>query len=538
MTAAACASAPQPRTSASYADFLIGRLANAREDHDIAADRYFGALARTPNDPTLLSEALIAALDAGEIDRARTAARMAAGSDGSAYAHLVRAADAMAVSRWNEAENDLRGVEGGAAEELVGRMLLVWVRTARGRVDDVIMDLGPLASIRPYGGLFAYQQAMALDYAGRQEEALASYRRGAQGGLWLPAGIERYADLLVRRGESDQAIALLNVDPSHQNPELAAALSRVQAGSEAAREPLTPALGASVGLSGLSAIFLQEADSPNGLAALSLALILDPGSHGALLAFAQAQADRDHPDLALATLARIPSDSVYASSARRLESWILLDTGEEERAFALAQENAGRGDIRSVRALADMYRNRGRFADAEPIYSQLVAQSPDDWRLYFARGVARERIGRWPEAEQDFQRALELSPDQPDVLNYLGYSWVDRGERLQDGLAMIQRAVELRPTSGAIIDSLGWAYFRMGDYARALDLIERAVELDPADPTLNDHLGDVYWRVGRRIEARYQWRRALTLEPDNPDAIERKLTDGLPEEPVRQSVAR
>lgn len=540
--AAACATAPTaaPRADgASYADFLIGRLANAREDHDIAADRYFSALRRSPGDTTLQAEALLAALDAGELDRARDVARTASRSDASDYAHLVRAIDTMQAARWRAADTELQRVDGGAAEELIARLLSIWTHTAQGRVDDVLMDLGPLASIRPYGGLFSYQQAMALDYAGRTSDALDAYRRGQQGGLWLPAAIERHADLLARSGAREEAIALLNTDANRASPELAAALARLQSGAAgAAADELTPARGAAVGLQGLSAIFLQEADTTNGLAALSLTLMLDPQADGARLAFAQAQSDRDHASLALATLANIGPASVYASSARRLESWILLDMGQEQQAFQLARSNAESGDMRALRTLADMYRSRGRYADAEPIYSRLADQSPGDWRLFFARGAARERLGRWAEAEADFQRALELSPNQPDVLNYLGYSWIDRGERVHEGLSLIQRAVELRPSSGAIIDSLGWAYFRMGDYARALDYIEQAVELEPADPTLNEHLGDVYWRLGRRIEARFQWRRALSLEPDDPAAIEAKIANGLPAETQRRSVPR
>jgi Flp pilus assembly protein TadD len=215
-----------------------------------------------------------------------------------------------------------------------------------------------------------------------------------------------------------------------------------------------------------------------------------------------------------------------------------MDSGREEEALALAQANAASGDARSLRTLADMYRNLGRHGDGEQIYSALIAQSVDDWRLYFARGAARERLGRWPEAESDLQRALELSPEQADVMNYLGYSWIDRGERLQEGLALIERAVALKPDSSAIIDSLGWAHYRLGDYALALDLIERAVELQPGDATLNDHLGDVYWRLGRRIEARFQWRHALTLSPEDPDAIEAKLANGLPAEAPHRSAAR
>ncbi|HYD86464.1 MAG TPA: tetratricopeptide repeat protein [Vitreimonas sp.] len=528
---AACATIgapPQPRQSGAYADYLIGRVANERNDHTAAADRYFAALTRAPDDATLLNGALVASLAAGDEARARRAARMAARNDAPAYAHLIRGADAIVARRWNVAGRELQQAEGLAAEELVARMLLVWARTGEGRVDDVTVDLAPLAQIRPYGGLFAYQQAMALDYAGRREEALSAYETALQGGLWLPAGIERHADLLVRMGDRENAIRLLSAEVNRPNPALMAALERVQAGSAAAAEPLTPARGAAIGLYGISAVFLQESDSTNGLAALTLALMLDPAFDGARLAFAQQQTRIGHIDAARRMLASVSADSPYHGSARVMESWALLDSGAEAEAIALAQANAESGDTRATRTLADMYRNLGRYDEAEPIYTRLIAQHGDDWRLYFARANARERLGRWPEAEADLQRALELSPEQPDVMNYLGYSWVDRGENLQEGLAMIRRAVDLRPTSGAIIDSLGWAYYRMGDYAQALDQLERAVEIEPADPTLNDHLGDVYWRLGRRIEARFQWQRALTLEPDNAEAIRAKLENGLP----------
>jgi Flp pilus assembly protein TadD len=214
---------------------------------------------------------------------------------------------------------------------------------------------------------------------------------------------------------------------------------------------------------------------------------------------------------------------------------------DEAVAIARAYADDG-GGPRALRALADLYRSMERYGEAEPIYSELIDSSGDDgdWRLYFARATTRERQGRWSEAEADLQRALELAPDQPDVLNYLGYTWVDRGERLQEGLAMIERAVEARPSSGAIIDSLGWAHFRLGDFETALNLLERAVALSPADPVLNDHLGDAYWRVGRRTEARFQWRRALSLDPAEAERtlIEVKLEDGLPAIPETRSATR
>ncbi|MDZ4692146.1 tetratricopeptide repeat protein [Terricaulis sp.] len=537
---AACASisAPAPARSSAYADYLIGRVANARDDYGAASDRYFSALARAPQDQALLQGALVASLAAGDETRARRAARMAPRADAPAYAHLIRASDALVAQRWRAATQELDEVEGAAAEEIIGRMLLVWARTGERRVDEGTQDLTPLTQIRPYGGLFAYQQAMAWDYAGRQDEALAAYEVALRGGLWLPSGIERHADLLVRRGAREQAIELLSAEVNRPNPALAAALERVRAGGRASQQPLTPARGAAVGLYGLSAVFQQESDSTSGLTSLSLALMLDPDFDGARLAFAQQQARLGHTATARAMFARIPANSPYAGSARTMESWIVLEAGDEDEAVSLARASAAGGDARAQRTLADMYRNLGRHADAEPLYGALIEQQPQDWRLYFSRGAAREQLGRWPEAEADFMRALELSPEQPDVMNYLGYTWIDRGERLQEGLAMIQRAVELRPTSGAIIDSLGWAYYQLGDYAQALDHLERAVELEPADPTLNDHLGDVYWRLGRRIEARFQWQRALSFEPDDPTSIQAKIDNGLPALPPSRSANR
>lgn len=538
LTLGACASTAQPREGADYADYLIGRTANLRADHAAASDRYFAALARSPHDAALIEGALIASLANGDEVRARRVARMAGDTAAPAYALIVRAADALAARTWRAADASLARVEGAASEELIAHMLSVWARAGQGRDESASADLLSLTALGPYGSLFGYQRAMALDYAGRQEQALAAYQAARQGGMWLPSGLEAHADLLARRGARDEAAALLGAEASRSEPALAAALARLQAGGSVARDPINPARGAAIGLFGLAAIFQQESDATNALAVLTLALMLDPELDAARLAFAQAQADLDHADQARAALARIASTSVYAGSARIMEAWIMLDAGDEAGAIAQAAANAESGDARALRTLADIYRNLNRYHEAEPLYSDLLARTPQDWRLYFARGAARERLGRWPEAEADMQRALELSPNQPDVLNYLGYSWVDRGVRLSEGLAMIERAVELRPMSGAIIDSLGWAYYRLGDYPRALDILERAVELEPADPTLNDHLGDAYWRAGWRIEARFQWRRALGFEPDDLAPIQAKLDNGLPEPPPARAAAR
>lgn len=536
----ACATAPgaiAPESRA-YADFLIGRVANARSDHTAAADRYFAALARTPGDAALVEGALVASLASGDVERAQRAAHMADRGSAGAYVHIVRAADALVAQRYNQASQELNRVEGTAAEQLLARLLENWARTGAGQGVDAAAGLAPLASIRPYGGLFSYQQAMLLDYSGHQTEALAAYDVASQGGLWLPPGVARHADLLQRTGSRDRSIALLSGESAAGNPALTALRVQIEAGQPAVIERLTPARGAAVAAFGLSAIYRQEHDSASSLAALTLALLLDPDFDGARLMMAQQQAELGHTGIARRVLGEIDAGSPFSASARTLDAWIVYDSGDKDAALALAREVAQTGDPRARRALADMYRSSERFAEAEPIYTDLIADQPSDWRTFFARGAARERLGRWSEAEADFQHALALSPDQPDVLNYLGYSWVDRGERLQEGLAMIRRAAELRPMSGAIIDSLGWAHYRLGNYVEAAEWLEAAVRLEPADPTLNDHLGDVYWRLGRRIEARFQWQRAMTLDPDDPEAIRSKIESGLPSAPAPRSANR
>ncbi len=534
LSAAACVSAPAP-DRLSQRDYLAGRVAESRADHAMAAQRYRLALMANPDDSALIGRALAASLSAGDAIGARYLARRARSGDAPAYAHLVMAVDAMAARDWRRTDRHLAQVEGAAAEELMARVLLVWTRLGEG---STAADPQALALMRPYNSMFGYQQAMALDYSGREEEALAAYQVARESGAVSVGGVEAYADLLARRGARDQAAALLRAEDNANNPQLAAALARLEAGQTIAAAPLSPASAAADGLQGLAAMFAQEYDTSSRLAALTLALMLDPGADSARLAFAQAQLDIGHRDLAEAALSRIAPISVYAQSARIKAAWIQLDNGESEAALAAVSEAALAGDVRALRALADMYRSLMRYEEAEPLYSRLIVDAPNNWRLYFARGAARERLGRWPEAEADMRRALELWPDQPDVLNYLGYTWAERGERLPEALAMIERALAQRPRSAAIIDSLGWVHFRLGDYQRALDILETVVELDPREPTLNEHLGDVYWRVGRRIEARYQWRRALELKPDNPAALQAKLERGLPDEPTPRTAAR
>ena len=217
-----------------------------------------------------------------------------------------------------------------------------------------------------------------------------------------------------------------------------------------------------------------------------------------------------------------------------------------DEALALLREQAASmaGQPQPLIRMGDVLRNARRFAEAAAAYGEAAARIPSltvrDWPLLYARGIARERSGDFPGAEGDFLRALELAPDQPYVLNYLGYSWADQGLNLERARAMLARAVELRPQDGNIADSLGWALFRLGDLPGAIEWLEKAVELEVRNSTINDHLGDAYWVAGREREAEFQWRRALTmeLEPGEGPRIELKLQNGLPREAVPAALRR
>ena len=265
------------------------------------------------------------------------------------------------------------------------------------------------------------------------------------------------------------------------------------------------------------------------------ALDLRPHMVLAQLLLADVLSAQNKPEQSLKILAEVPQSSPYWWSARlriaaNLELLDRIDEAIDQLKEMAAEEPKRAG---ADMQLGDLLRGKKRFTEAVDAYDEAIrrfeaAGMPERWSLYYSRGIALERSGQWPRAEADLLHALELKPDQPLVLNYLGYSWIDRGENLERGLKMIQKAVELRPEDGYIVDSLGWAHYRLGDYPSAVQYLEKAIELVPEDPTINDHLGDAYWQSGRPFEARYQWRRALQFGPQDDEIkpIQAKLDGG------------
>jgi Flp pilus assembly protein TadD len=297
----------------------------------------------------------------------------------------------------------------------------------------------------------------------------------------------------------------------------------------------TPQAGAAEALYGLGASIGRRGGEDLALVYLQLALYLDPNHAMALLSLADLYESLKKPDLAIKVYDRVPPTSPLSRNAeiQVAGDLDLLDRTDEAKKRLDKVIADHPKDTEAIMALGNIQRGRKEFAACADSYGKAIdtIAHPEkaNWVVFYFRGICYERSHQWPLAEADMKKALELFPDQPLVLNYLGYSWVDQGVHLDEGMDMIRKSVEQRPDDGYIVDSLGWGYFRTGNYDEAVKNLERAVELKPDDPTINDHLGDAYWRVGRTLEAHYQWSQAKDLGPDKEDLpkIEAKIKDGL-----------
>ncbi|MGF1463532.1 MAG: tetratricopeptide repeat protein [Maricaulaceae bacterium] len=524
-----------------FGDYLAGRYAERIGDDRISAAYFARALSQSPEETILRESAFISALEAGDMEPAAEFARQTLENDPSdRLARITLAVSAIADRDYDAALARLEGAELGPFNRVIGALLRAWAHAGKGDQEAAFAALAfaSTADEQAFGDLADAHKALLLDYFGDEDAAEAAFEAVAGRGLVSGSAAEAHGRLLERQGRTEDAIAVYQtqIDRVGRNILLEAAIERARAGREKPKPFIRrPGDGAAEALFGPAAALAAQRQRELAIIYLRLALTARP-DHAPALALLAALYERSGRTEAAVTLydAVDPRSPTYVG-AQIDRAWALWRDDQETVALASARALARETDDPRARStLADMLRAQGLFEEAVEVLDGLIADLDDavEWSHFFARGAARERLGRWdgPEgAQADLERALELSPDQPDVLNYLGYSWVDRGERLDEGFELIKRAVELRPNSGYIVDSLGWAYYRLGDYDTAVEHLERAVELDPQDPTLNDHLGDAYWQVGRRLEARFQWRRALSLEPEAEEipVLQAKVQVGL-----------
>ena len=451
----------------------------------------------------------------------------------SQIAQLVLADVDVKAGRWSAAEQRFRDLPRQGLTQLLQPLLVAWAQLGDGRVDSALSTLRPYVENPRFRGVFALQAAMIAD-AGNRPDAAAPLYRIAEAGMNDPN--LRMAQVLAswqsRSGQPAEAQRILAALPAVA-PDLGIAMPGLLA--NVTKRPVPRAIdGVAEAYFTFAAMLRSQNANDFSLVMLRLALDLRPDFTAARLLAADVLVNDRHPALALRMLNDVPASDPLSPVVQLKRAALVDSLGRSDDAMRdlerLAKDfpdsplpDEQRGDILRIKQ---------RFPEAVTAYDRAISRigspGPNDWVVFYDRGVAEERSHLWPKADADFHRALELSPDQPFVLNYLGYSYADMGHHLNEARDMIQRAAERRPNDGAIIDSLGWVMYRQGDPKEAVKTLEKAVELEPEDSTINGHLGDAYWAAGRKVEAQYQWRRALTLNPPPDDAakLEAKLNTG------------
>ena len=526
------AAAADPATGA----YLAARQAVLSGDYVAAAENFTRALTRDASNPMLLENAALAFLSLGDLDRARPIAQKMEDSGLKSQVAALVLTGTEAKAGDFAALLDRIGDERGVGP-LVDGLTRAWALMGQG---DVSAGLAMFDALEADGlGAFAsYHKALALAMVGDFEGAEAIFASEAGGPLQQTRrGAIARAQILSQLDRDEDAVAMLeqmfgtDLDPGLEA--MQTALSR--------REMLpftlitSPTDGIAEVFHTVASFLRREAGDEYTLLFARVATYLRPDHTDALLQSASLLESMEKFDLAVATYRLVPASdpSFHAAELGRAEALRRLDR-LEAAAEVLAQLTRSHGDLPIVHVtLGDLMRQLERFGEAVAAYDTALslypAEDQNHWFIYYARAIAHERQDQWDEAEADFRKALALNPDQPQVLNYLGYSLVEKQIKLDEALDMIERAVAARPDSGYIVDSLGWVLYRLGRFDEAVVHMERAAELLPVDPIVNDHLGDVLWAVGRTREARFQWTRALSFGPEDTDAvrIRRKLEVGL-----------
>jgi tetratricopeptide (TPR) repeat protein len=544
---AACASAKPIKTTsplkpgASLAgDYLAGRFAQSQKDLGAAVDFLKKALNKSPTTPNLLRRTFILLAMEGRMDEAAVMAKRVVGvKAGAPIANLALVAGLIRGGRFAAAEKRLAGLPPGGINSYMAPLVRAWVSLAQGGdAANALKILKPLGDKNGSKALYDIHSALIEERAGKEAEAEKRYLAAAdaQGGFSLRLA-KLLGNLYERSGKKDKARKLY-LKLKKENPRshfLDQDLARLDRGETPELLVATPTNGVAEGFFGVANSLRQQNVHKMGLIFGRLALSLRPRFPEAQILVADILEESGRLNAANGIYSTIDPKSSFSWAARMRLALNLNKLERTKKAIALLRKLAAEYPARPepLIRLGDILRGHDRFGEAITAYdgalSRIKTPTKRYWSLFYARGISFEQSKQWAPAEADLLKALELKPDQPYVLNYLGYSWVDRGLNLKKAQAMIKKAVSLRPNDGYIVDSLGWVYYRLGKYADAVREMERATGLRPEDPVINDHLGDAYWRVGRKMEARFQWLLVLGLKPtaDEKAMIEKKLKVGL-----------
>lgn len=549
MPMAAAASSPDDQRSL-LGSYLAGRHARGMNDTAAAASYYRSAMTLDPGNEVLIENAFLMELTEGKFDTAlQLAQRLAKSHTQNRMTHLFLGIVAFKAKNWTDADRHFRDASSGPIGELSSVLARGWTKQAQEQSDEGLQLIDIQKQPEWAQFYMRYHRALIADVGGRRAEARANYERIFKADSRTPRTALAYTHHAANSGDFKLARTILkeHTDRSASDGHPMARALRDQLNDSGARIPLlveTPLDGMAEVFYGLGEALASEGGVSFGALYLQIALYLRPDFPFALAALANVYETTKHYDAAIVTYGRIQKGTPLEASIdiRKAVNLNMLERVDDARSLLEDVAKRDPSDVKPLEALGSIMRARKRYDEAIDYYSRAIALLPkpekQHWSFWYSRGTSYERIKKWPLAETDLQKALQLYPDQPMVLNYLGYSWIDQNKNLKQGMALIEKAVTLKPDDGYIVDSLGWAHYKQGNYKEAVRFLERAVELRPEDPVLNDHLGDALWRVGREREARFQWEQSLTLKPELEDAVrtQLKIEKGLAEKASAKQV--
>ena len=525
------------RQAAAFSTYMSAHFAASDHDMPAAAHYYSQSLKDDPGNASLLALAFFYASTSGDVDSAgRYASQVTATSADDRAARLALAVVAFRHRDYAEVRKQLGLSAKGPFTVLTVSLFDGWAAAANGDAVAAEADMKTLQAQSGAQGVGAFHAALIADFLNKPADAETNYKKALTLNPTSPRVVEGYGNFMERQGRGPDALAFYNRLASNPalTPVVSAGLARITSGKKPDPMIGNAGEGAAEALFGIASSLSDQESADVSILYLRMALYLRPDLALAQILLADRFETLQKYAEAETVYAGINKDSPYHRMAAVEAAVNRQRLGEKDDAIrdlkALAASDPA--DSQTWIALGDAYRDSDKSDEAIDAYDHaektLTAPARRDWPLFYARAMAEDKAHHWDKAEADVNLAMKLSPDQPELLNYLGYSWVDQGRKIPDALAMLEKARSLRPYDGYIVDSVGWAYYRLGRYDEAATTLQAAVLLVPGDPTINDHFGDALWKAGRRIDARFQWNHVLTFSEDATEkaAVELKLKNG------------
>ena len=513
-------------------DYLSSMFAQRHHDWKKAGEYLNDVLKVTPNEASLSKRAMALAMGSGDAEEAIDIARkVLASDDSSSLAHLFVAVGAFHDKKYQEAADNIKAMPTAGLSDFIMPLMISWSQASIGVLDIANLDKNTI---------HIHHATLIADFLNKPADISGMLDKLAEQPNLPPEDLERAANIYAHIDQPEKASKLYQkiLTQWPDDPETLKKIDSIKAGKkvETFVPVASPEQGVSASLYDMANLLFRENADDSARVFAQMSLYLTPKMTDGRLLLAAIDARNERYEEAIASYKMVPTDNPYYVDAQRRAADLMEDNGDTQGAInTLKNLTKNKDDITSMIKIGDIYRREENYTKAIEVYNDAAKKLGDKipfeyWNLLYVRGMSYERAGQWDKAEADLKAALVYQPDQPYILNYLGFAWADHGENLDQALALVRKAATEAPNDGYIIDSLGWVYFKMGRYGEALPNLEKAVELLAYDPVVNEHLGDDYWRLGRKREATFQWKRAgnNSSNKELTARLDKKITDGLP----------